>query len=105
MMTLECIVGVFGCVERVEKGVLRVLRGEVEGGERRGAGRLCRDAGAVVYFGWKVEAATRVRPKDERRGARGKAEENRMLVWGYLGGEILGLLKIYIRNSILCIWR
>lgn len=48
MMTLECIVFVFGFGSKVEKGVLRL---EVEGEERRGAGRVCRDAGAEVYFG------------------------------------------------------
>ena len=91
MMTLECIAFVLGFGGEVEKGVLRVVRGEVEGGERRGAGRACcRDAGAVGCFGWKVEAAARVTPKDERRGARRKAEENRMLVGDILGG-ILGL--------------
>ena len=36
----------------MEKGVLRVVREEVVGEERRGAGRVCcSDAGAVVYFG------------------------------------------------------
>lgn len=49
MMTLECIFVVFGFGGKVEEGVLRVVRGEVEGGERRGAGRVCcRGAGAVV---------------------------------------------------------
>lgn len=91
MMTLECIVLTLGFGGKVEKGVLRVVRGEVEGGERRGAGRVCcNDAGAVVCFGWNVEAAARVRPKDERRGARQKAEENRMLVWGLSWGVFLG---------------
>ena len=66
----------------VEKGVVaRVV------GERRCAGREGRDAGGVVCFGWKVEAAARVRLKDERRGVRRKAEENRMLVWGNRGGK------------------
>ena len=52
----------------VEKGLLvRVVRAEVEVGERRCAGWDGRDAGAVVCFGWKVEAAAKVRPKDERR--------------------------------------
>lgn len=71
----------------VEKGVvLRVVRVGVEVGERRCAGREGSDAGAVVYFGWKVEVAARVRLKDERRGARRKAEENSVLAWGYVRG-------------------
>ena len=92
MMTLECIAFVLGFGGKVEKGVLRVVGVEMKGGERRGAGRVCNDAGAVVCFGWNVEAAAaaRVTPKDERRGARRKAEENRMLVWGVLWGDFLG---------------
>ena len=31
-----------------------------------------------------------MRPNDERRGAQRKAEENRMLIWGVVGGEFLG---------------
>lgn len=84
-MTLECMVFVFVFGGEVEKGVVRVVRVGVEVGERRCAGRDGRDAGTVVCFGWKVEAAAKVRPKDERRGARRKAEENSVLAWGYLG--------------------
>ena len=88
----------------MEKGVVaRVGRVGWEVGGRRCAGRVGRDAGAVVCFGWKVEAAARVRLKDERRGVRRKAEENRMLVWGYVGGKILGYQRIYTRSDILCI--
>ena len=94
IMTLECIVLDIAFGGEVEKGVVRVVRVGVEVGERRCAGRDGREAGAVVCFGWKVEAAARVRPKDERRGARRKAEENSVLVWGYLGGEILGCRRL-----------
>ena len=95
MMTFECIVGVLDFGGKVEKGVLRL---EVEGEERRGAGRVCRDAGVEVYFGWKVEAAARVTPKDERRGARRKAEENSVLVWRYLGGKFLGCTRFIVES-------
>ena len=87
----------------MEKGVVRVGRVGVEMGERRCAGRDGRDTGAVVYFGWKVEAAAKVRPKDERRGARRKAEENSVLAWGLSWGEILGCWGLYVRNGVLCI--
>ena len=79
----------------VEKGVLRVVRVGVEVGERRCAGRDGRDAGAVVGFGWKVEAAARVTPRDERRGARRKAEENSVLVCGDLGGKFWVVADLY----------
>ncbi len=98
MMTLECIAFAFVFRGKVEKGVVRVARVEVEVGERRGAGRDGRDTGAVVCFGWKVEAAAaKVRPKDERRGARRKAEENRVLVCGYFGGEFCVVGDLYSR--------
>ena len=42
-----------------------------------------------------------MRPKDERRGARRKAEENRRLVGGYLGGRFLGC-KRFIFEMVYC---